>query len=213
MAPNKQAVIQQKIDSIKGLVERQYEIDGEPGMMYDYPRCIDPINDIWEMAFVIHLNDTLYSTLKSSWSSNNSMLNFSTTYRSFEFNNCLVPIVLTRINKNEELTFASLLRLELFKEKKHPMENVNLLKILNEQQKLYIDLVASGKKLPGVYLTNQMKGYLSADVAKLDRVKFDRKTDSNYSITRTNLVFQIQLETHDIRGHIGQKLWNKVVGS
>ena len=189
---NKQ--VQQKIDSIRGFVERQYEGGGDPGEMYDYPRCIDPINDIWEIAFVTHLNDALLSTLKSSSSSNNSQLIFSTTYASLEYRNCLVPIVFTRINHNEELSFASLLRVEIFKEKKHPMADVNILKILNEQQKLYIDLVEHGKKLTSVYLANQMKGELGMDVAKLDRVKFDSNTVFRYSQARINFAFQIEVE-------------------
>jgi hypothetical protein len=200
---------QQKIDSIKDYVERLYIVDGEPGLMSEYPRCIDPNNDIWEIAFIIFLDDDLYFVLKTSLNENNSMLNFSTTYRGVVYNDCLFPTVLTRINKNEVLTFASMLNVAFFKGKKHPMEDVNLLKILNEQQKLYFDLVYKGKKLPGVYLTNQMRGTLGPDVARLDREKFDSDTIAKYSSSRRNFIFQAQLQAPRT-SNIGQKLWIKL---
>ena len=204
---NKQ--VQKKIDLIKELVERQYESPEEYGEMHDYLRCIDTANDIWEVAFVIHFNDDLFATLESS--SANSRLSFKTTYGSLEYQGCLIPMVFARINDNEKLSFVSLLRPDIFKEKGHPMADVNLLQILNEQQKLYIDLVVNGKKMQGVYLTNAMKGYLAQDVAKLDRVKFDSKTSSDYFIARGNIKFQAEMANRLGNATIGEIFWKKFV--
>lgn len=205
----KKFTVQQKIDSVKRVEERQYETPQETGLMSDYLRCIDTSADKWEVAFVMHFTDKLFEIMKSS--SVNSAINVTMTYRSFDYNDCLIPILFIQLNNNEKLSFACMLRLDVFKEKGHPMSEVNILKILNEQQKINFSLAMNGKKMPSIYVTNQIRGYLSKDVDRLDREKLDEKTWSRYSLSHTNLIFQAHMENMNADFNMGSFLWNKLI--
>lgn len=207
----KKITIQDKVEAAGSFESRQFEGRDANGLMNEYLRCIDTTSEKWELAFVMNLSPEQFELLKKS--SVNSAINVYTSYKSVEFNNCLIPVFFVRLNGNEGLSFAGLLRLELFREKDHPLNGLNMVKILNEQQKISITPVVNGKKMPGMYVTNQMKGYLSKDVAVIEGTRFDEQTCAKYSSARMGIKTMAMRDAISTGTNTGLGLifWNRLM--
>lgn len=97
-----------------------------------------------------------------------------------------------------------------FKDKNHPMFEANLVQIFNEQQKIHLTLVAEGQKLPGIYVTNNMRGSLAKDVGIVQGTKFTASTAAQSTMAVDNLVFRTHMDNHDNPDYsFGVFLWKK----